>query len=1015
MKILRLRLAGFGPYKSEQLIDFERFDDDGIFLITGKTGAGKSSILDAICFALYAQVPRFDGGELSLRSDHCAPDDPTFVELDFSIGGQQYRVYRTPRYTRPKKRGGGTTVSQPDAVLEVRRGDEFVGVAARPVDVGNELSRILPLKVDQFLQVILLAQNRFQKFLLAKTDDRRTVLRTLFGTARFEQLESALLLRRKTVDGQLATVVRSIEQRAASAATQLRLPAVPDTPGLDWFDAGLAELHSELAAAAEHADRAAVALLTAVAGQKQVDDIARRQARRDDATTRLRALDAEQPAIDSERLALQAADRAARVWPQIRAAEQSAAALATAVTAETDARTRWAAALGDVALNGSNAGVMPDAARPDAGAPDVAQPDAGPSDTLTIESVRALLDGLLGRLGTLDDALGDERRLPALDTEIAGLAARVNAAADELVAAQARIDALPERITLVETDLAATTLVAAGEGEAKADLKRATIAREAAQVVVDCGDELTSARAGEAAASSANAAAAARYEALLSTRFAGFSSELATRLVPGQPCSVCGSAEHPQPSTAVADPVTEADLDEARHIMIARQRDLAAAHTTLQAIGARLSAAQATAGNLGVDELTVAVTAATASLRTIRAAAARLGGLTETVASLRADLAAATAGLVDVRAVRDAAVTAHTERLSHRHTVADRVTVHRGAFASIGDQVAQLEQQRDASRRLVDALDLARERTDADLAARSTLAVQLLHEGFNSGAAATAARLSQAQSTQRQTLVRAHDDASAAAQATLAEPDLIGLPLEPVNREPADLLLREASVARDDALTGHSSISERAGQLATVVTDVRRHFAASAALLVEQKQVRGLADVVHGDEPNTKRMRLESFVLAAQLEEIVAAANQRLRTMTSGRYTLEHDDTAEFRGTKSGLGLAILDEHTGRARATHSLSGGETFLASLALALGLAEVVTNQAGGITLDTLFVDEGFGSLDSETLETAMGTLDTLRAGGRTIGLISHVESMKEQIPARLSIVVTDRGDSFVEAQR
>jgi exonuclease SbcC len=242
----------------------------------------------------------------------------------------------------------------------------------------------------------------------------------------------------------------------------------------------------------------------------------------------------------------------------------------------------------------------------------------------------------------------------------------------------------------------------------------------------------------------------------------------------------------------------------------------------------------------------------------------------------------------------------------------------------------------------------------------------------------------------------------------------MGLPLEPVNREPADLLLREASAARDDALTGHSLMVERVGQLATVVTDVRRYFAASAALLEEQKQVRGLADVVHGEEPNTKRMRLESFVLAAQLEEIVAAANERLRTMTSGRYTLEHDDTAEFRGTKSGLGLAILDEHTGRARATQSLSGGETFLASLALALGLAEVVTNQAGGITLDTLFVDEGFGSLDGETLETAMGTLDTLRAGGRTIGLISHVESMKEQIHARLSIVVTDQGYSEVEAQ-
>jgi exonuclease SbcC len=135
--------------------------------------------------------------------------------------------------------------------------------------------------------------------------------------------------------------------------------------------------------------------------------------------------------------------------------------------------------------------------------------------------------------------------------------------------------------------------------------------------------------------------------------------------------------------------------------------------------------------------------------------------------------------------------------------------------------------------------------------------------------------------------------------------------------------------------------------------------------------------------------------------------------MTSGRYALEHDDSVQYRNTQSGLGLTILDQHTGRARATNSLSGGETFLASLALALGLAEVVTNQAGGITLDTLFVDEGFGSLDSDTLEIAMGTLDSLRAGGRTIGLISHVDAMKEQIPAKLRIIVTDRGYSEIQA--
>ena len=183
-------------------------------------------------------------------------------------------------------------------------------------------------------------------------------------------------------------------------------------------------------------------------------------------------------------------------------------------------------------------------------------------------------------------------------------------------------------------------------------------------------------------------------------------------------------------------------------------------------------------------------------------------------------------------------------------------------------------------------------------------------------------------------------------------------------------------------------------------------------LLAEYETMRSLANSVEGAEPNTMRMRLESYVLAAQLEEIIRAANARLAVMTGGRYSLEHDDSVQYRNTRSGLGIAILDQHTGRARATHSLSGGETFLASLALALGLAEVVSNQAGGITLDTLFIDEGFGSLDSDTLAIAMSTLDSLRSGGRTIGLISHVEAMKEQIPSRLRITVVPQGYSEID---
>ena len=260
MKITRLRMAGFGPYKTEQVIDFTSFDDDGIFLITGKTGAGKSSILDAICYALYDQVPRYDQRAAQLRSDHCEPTDPTFVELEFTLGDYLYRVHRTPKFERPKQRGGGMAIAQPTAQLSRADGDDWRVLAVGQRDVGIEIARILPIRADQFLQVILLAQNRFQQFLLAKTDERRAVLRTLFGTDRFERLETGLTERHRALTlqvqgithriGVIATAAQTLvadavpaadadadHDAAADADTSREEEAEADVASLEWFSA----------------------------------------------------------------------------------------------------------------------------------------------------------------------------------------------------------------------------------------------------------------------------------------------------------------------------------------------------------------------------------------------------------------------------------------------------------------------------------------------------------------------------------------------------------------------------------------------------------------------------------------------------------------------------------------------------------------------------------------------------------------------------------------------------------
>lgn len=1004
MKIKRLRLAGFGPFKNEQIVDFERFDSDGIFLITGKTGAGKSSILDAICFALYDQVPRFTDTEQRLRSDYCEPDDPTFVELDFSLRGQDYRLLRSPAYERAKKNGTGTTTAAPTAQLQVRRGSEWRGIAAKPRAVGLELSTILPLKADQFLQVILLAQNRFQYFLLAKTEERRAVLRTLFGTTRFEQLETALIARRKSLDESLAAVQRDVAEHATAAMHQLRLSALPAEPDLDWFRSSLAGLNRAVDVAAHDAETAAATLEKATVQHRAATETQRLQARRAIAETTLATLDARSGEVEEQRGTLRQAARAARVWPHIRSSRAATLAWQAALTDETSARAAWLPF--DVPLSANGAHVNGAHAN-GAGMSGVAAP--GGSEP----ALRPIMDALVGRLGALAEVLAEEKQLPVLDHEITALFDLLAVHTDDLTRAQQRLDELPQQIDFVGVQLVAASLTAAGEADADEAVRRAEAGLAAAEDVVAVRSELVGAHEHLLGRSRDNSAAAVDYEALVARRISGQASELASYLVDGDACAVCGSIEHPAPATTQGGLVTAADLSTARQHLQGRQQQLADAQETATALTNRLAQAEALAGQRSVADLRAECAAAGARLSTAHTAADLIGGLRQEQTDLRHGLTLAQAAVLAVRASRDTVADTHSVRSGQRDLLAARVGAQRGECDSVTDQVRALQHELDCARALEGALTLSRQRAAANNAATLQLTGQLREEGFDDEETAVAAQRGEGETTRLETVVRSFDDERAAARAAAADPELADLSPEPVDLDPSLRAFEAAVSTRDAAVSTHGSLAERAGQLAELVREVTTRFAASADLLAVHSQVRQLADVMQGDEPNTKRMRLETYVLAAQLEEIVLAANLRLRTMTSGRYALEHDDSRVKGGARSGLGLMIRDGFTGRGRATHSLSGGETFLASLALALGLAEVVSAQAGGITLDTLFVDEGFGSLDSETLETAMSTLDTLRAGGRTIGLISHVDSMKEQIPATLRIWVTDQGYSRIEA--
>ncbi|MCU1407147.1 MAG: ATPase [Glaciihabitans sp.] len=980
MRIKRLTIAGFGPYKNEQHVDFEQFEDDGIFLITGKTGAGKSSILDAICYALYNSVPRYEGTQQQLRSDHCDVADPTFVELEFSVNGIDYRVHRTPEYERPKQRGAGVTKQAATAELFQWVNDTWQGRSARAVDVGRDLDTILGLTKDQFLQVVLLAQNRFQRFLKANNDERQAVLRTLFGTRRFDQIETLLVDRRKVLEGQLSHQLEELSRQARQVSDLLQDDSpIPEEPSPEWFESAVQTLSDQL----ESATTASAATDTAVseADTEHQQQLARRrgQERRTAAAAALLTLRGAAGTIAVDTGTLDLARRANTVWSHIEARRAADKELDAALSDESVARQAYAAVA------------------------------SGP---VSADELAQRLDELTRQLGALTDVLADEQRLPDLAQFVAAAGAEASRCAEAVTEGGAQVESIPRQLAEVAEEISALQVHAARTPDLKESADRLAAAVSAARLAVSLGEQKVVADAAERAASAVHTRAAIALDDLLEERLSGHAAELALSLVDGEPCAVCGSPEHPAPAKATGSIVTEADIKSARAALATTRVGLDSAAATSQQITDRHVDAIARSDGKSVEVLVEAHTAATNELARARAAGDRAEALGSSIAALQVKLDGARRNLAARAVERDNALRRLAETESEQRTIAGRVEGQRAGFPSVSDRVSSLTSHREITQRLANTITSTENQRITQERAISALKLQLLDHGFANDAAADAARRTAADVAALEKGIRDHDQAIATAQATLAEAELAALPVDVIDPGPAAERLSELRRIRDVALTRRSSLAERLASVKRICGVAQRDYAGSSLLRQEHNNLRQLASAVQGFEPNTKRMRLETYVLAAQLEEIVAAANARLRTMTAGRFSLEHDDAVQYRNTRSGLGLAILDAHTGRSRPTHSLSGGETFLASLALALGLAEVVTNQAGGITLDTLFIDEGFGSLDGETLETAMSTLDSLRSGGRTIGLISHVDTMKEQIVSHLRITITDQGFSEIE---
>lgn len=992
MRVERLTITGFGPFRGTQVIDFATFNND-LFLITGKTGAGKSSILDAICFAFYGDIPRYEKTDSALRSDYCEPDDPTEVQLEFSLAEERYRIVRSPEYRRPAKRGGGTTSQNPKASLERFDGQKYTAVTAALRETNLEISGILKLSKAQFLQVILLAQGRFQDFLKANSEDRLSVLRSLFETTRFERLEKKLDDRRKELESGIVTAravatrhradavaiisasARANASASATASTNSSEDA-PEQPDANWYAKQLVYLtviNEEASTAAENAEGARAAANTELDGLREIE---RRQKERADTKATFERLALRADSVVADRTAIDADSRGAPVIPQL--------------AAHSDTSTAVDASAADLAAAGS----------------DIALGTPPPADAAGARVLEQETDTMLGSLAS---ALAQELVSPILEAELAVAERQVVEANEAFTAIGARVGELPGLIAAANDELQKLSAAAALEPASRAVVEQTEYALAAAERFVETRGRLLVQKEVMLAASTHDVEASRQHSELLHRQLVGYASVLATSLVDGDACPVCGATAHPDPAEPDESTVTQESVDSARAATDVRRAELDTATMRTSTIETELAVDKASSGGRSVSELAAATLDARSALTSAVDSVAGAELKRQVLDALNVEFATAASESARLDGVVAAAHAVRDPLAISVRDLAVRLADARADFDSVAARAESLRTHRTALSQFRFASELLAHARLAEKKAAELVAALLAECGFASRREVESTHLADADRLAISGRIRQHQTDLDAAQGILAK--LAEVPTEPVELDVAVEAFTAASALRDSTRDAQVAAETGRSDFAALVHAVASHEATSALLLQEYELVRQLAAAVAGKAPNTKSMKLETYVLAAQLEDIVAAANQHLSVMTSGRYVLQHDDRAEYRNMRGGLGLEILDQYSGRVRPTHSLSGGETFLASLALALGLAEVVSSRSGAVKLDTLFIDEGFGSLDADTLELAMTTLDSLRAGGRTIGIISHVEAMKEQVHAQLRVEVGERGDSRV----
>ena len=992
MRLHRLTMTAIGPFAGHVEVDFSRFGASGLFLLEGPNGSGKTTVLDAISFALYGKLAQRSAAVERLKSQHAASGAEPVVELVFETQSGLYRVRRTPSHQRPKKKGTGTTPAHMTVKLwrlgSLDQPDGGVLLSANLGDTEDEITRAVGLTHGQFVQTVLLPQGEFASFLQASTNDKRALLQRLFGTEVLARTQETLVEGRRAAEQRRAVTNAAVGRAVHSLAGATGLPEdlVAELAGhcesgdcaavTTMLAAMRKRLQAVVSAAAERQAGAAAVRALSSARLQRAEDLAARRAVREHLRgeqQRLLARDAEHQAACAE---LAAAERALLVLPAAEALSVAATRFEQAEREAAEARARLAAPLRGL-------------------------PESG---------LRAAAATGQTTLGALADPARRERQLSRLRADQEQLQRDLAAQQELRRRAAAQLAELPARQAQLteargEAALAASrvTDLAAERDRAQARLAAARQAVAAAKLAAEnqqLAQELFDAAEGQRA----------RLDALRVSWRASIASELGMALRHGQECVVCGSIEHPKPARPTHGHVSQELLNSAEEELRRLTAEVETRRSELAEQRADLLELQIRAEQLSPERAQAKLDQAGARLAAAQAAADQQRALDRELARIGEQLAA------QAEHAQQAAVaeTRLTERLAAlSETIAENVSVVAeagGEHASVAERVAALTSEVTLLGDAAAAISAHAAATAAEAEARQRFQAALADAGFDELAAWDSARRDSSEVSALRARIRAYQQQLDEVSGRLSAAELTDPQLD---EPPADLAglseeLRSAEAALAAASAEHGAAASRLADAVSHAERLEKAVQRGARVLAETAPAIRVGNLVAGLGDNQLKMELTTYVLVRRFAEIVSAANSQLRRISGGRYELEH--TAERSGnSRSGLGLRILDLHTGRTRDPGTLSGGETFYVSLSLALGLADIVRAESGGVDLGTLLIDEGFGSLDPDVLDQVLAVLDGLREGGRAVGVVSHVEEVKRRIADQIQVRPNPDGSS------